>query len=300
MEIKLIAIDLDGTLLTSDKTISPEAVEVIAEVRRRADVKIVLATAPPAPLHAAVLQAARPQRPDDQLQRRPRLGAADGQNPPAQAHPPQHRPRGIIKWARQRYPQIRVSAEIADKWYTDYYDGTYQTATAATHQPDLVAPISTWLTKPVTKLLLLGHPEWVKMVDWAIQTDIPNAVRTVQTEDYMLQVMSVGASKRRAVETLSRQMDIPPGIRDGYRRQRQRRRHDPVGRRRRRDGQRPRRLPPGLRPRRRPPRQGRRCQHPAGPRSERQGTRREIGESSIFNLQMDRSHTSRDLCYLSI
>jgi Cof subfamily protein (haloacid dehalogenase superfamily) len=116
--------------------------------------------------------------------------------------------RGIIKWARQRFPAMRVSAEIRDRWYTDFSDDIYQTETARLHKPDLVAPIEAWLTEPLTKLLLLGKKEWLAEVARAIAEDLPDEVTTVQTEGFLLQIMHAAVSKASAVRRVARHMGV--------------------------------------------------------------------------------------------
>jgi len=209
MKIKLVAIDLDGTLLTSWKQITPETEQVIEAVRRERSVHVVLTTA-------------RPPRTTMPFYEQLKLdGPMINYNGALVWAPPTgvvllHQPiplkiaRGIIKWARQRFTEIRVSAEIGDKWYTDYYDGTYQTETARMqNKPDIVAPIEKWLTQPVTKLLLLGNPAWLNQVSDAIAEDLPNKVATVQTEDYLLQIMHGSVSKVNALTHVAAEYNIP-------------------------------------------------------------------------------------------
>ncbi|MCD4823795.1 MAG: Cof-type HAD-IIB family hydrolase [Phycisphaerae bacterium] len=207
MKIKLIAIDLDGTLLTSNKQISPETVEMIERVRRKRAVRVVLCTARP---------------PRTTLPFYKQLGLDEpmiNYNGALVWNPPTgevwlHRPipvniaRAIITWARERYPRIRVSAEMGDKWFTDFYNGTYKTETARVHEPDLVAPVEQWLNKPLTKLLLLGKTEWLTEVNKAIQEDLSDDVTTVQTEDFLLQVMHASVSKYKALQTVAQRMGI--------------------------------------------------------------------------------------------
>jgi Cof subfamily protein (haloacid dehalogenase superfamily) len=115
----------------------------------------------------------------------------------------------IITVARQKYPGIRVSGEIGDKWYTDFYDGKYQTETAKLRNPDMVAPIEQWLTKSVTKLLLLGKTEWLSDVNRYVREKMAGYVRSVQTDDYLLQIMNSSASKLEALKSVSRRLGVP-------------------------------------------------------------------------------------------
>lgn len=211
MEIKLIAIDLDGTLLNSRKEISDDTARMIETVRRERSVEVVLTTARPPrstmPFHK-------------QLNLRGPMINYNGALVwlPANGKVLLHQPipyniaRGIIRWARERFPEILVSAEIGDKWYTDVFDEAnraYLTETAKTHRPDVIGPFDDWLNQPVTKLLLLGKPDWLAAVKQAIQEDLPNEVTTVQTEDFLLQIMQAAVSKKAALAKVALEMRIP-------------------------------------------------------------------------------------------
>ncbi len=207
VDIELIVVDLDGTLLTSRKTISRKTVDVIREARAGGGVRVVLATARP---------------PRTSLPFYKRLGL-DGPMinyngalvwEPVSGQVLSHQPipvniaRGIIKWSRERFPAMRVSAEIRDKWYTDFSDDIYQTETARLHKPNLVAPIEAWLTEPLTKLLLLGKKEWLAEVARAIGEDLPDEVTSVQTEGFLLQIMHAAVSKASAVRAVAKHMGV--------------------------------------------------------------------------------------------
>lgn len=208
MEIRLIAIDLDGTLLTSQKNIAPQTARILRKVRKHRRMHVVLCTARPP---RTTLPFYRQLQLDDPMINY--NGALVWSPPSGQVL--LHRPipvkfaRAVITWARQRFADVRVSAEIGDKWYTDFYDGTYQTETAKTHSPDLVAPFEEWLTRPLTKLLLLGKPDWLTAVNQAIREDLAEELTTVQTEDDLLQIMHKSVSKVAALKTVAAALDVP-------------------------------------------------------------------------------------------
>lgn len=211
MKIRLIAIDLDGTLLNSRKEISPGAVEVIQQVRRERSVAVVLTTARPPrstlPFYKQLSLRGPMINYNGALVWLPTNGRVLLHQPI-----PYHIARGIIRWARERFPNILVSAEIGDKWYTDAFDAdskAYLTETSRTHKPDVVGPFDEWLNQPVTKLLLLGKPHWLTAVRQAIQEDLPHEVTTVQTEDYLLQIMQASVSKKAALQVVAKELRVP-------------------------------------------------------------------------------------------
>lgn len=207
MKFKLIAIDLDGTLLDSTKNVSQETVAVVREVLGGGG--------------HVVLSSARPPRTTvpfyDQLGLNSPMVNYNGAFvwSPATGDVLLHHPvscndaRIVTAWARQRYPGIRVSGEIRDKWYTDFYDGTYQTETAKLYQPDLVAPIEKWLTGSVTKLLLLGKSDWLDDVQQFIARELAGRVRALRAESKLLQIMSRLASKLGALKLVAKRLGVP-------------------------------------------------------------------------------------------
>jgi Cof subfamily protein (haloacid dehalogenase superfamily) len=210
MKIDLVAMDLDGTLLNSEKQITPTTAGIIQLAKQRGVRFMIVTARPPRTAIGYHLQLGLTT---------PMINyngalAWDTVSGKVLVHRPipANIARGIVKWARQRYPQIRVSAEVGDKWYTDFYDSKYRDGSYKTnkkvHQPDHVGPVLEWLRMPVTKLLLLGQPEWLDQVVWAIETDIPNEVTTVKTESFLLQVMHASASKTEAIRISAESMGI--------------------------------------------------------------------------------------------
>ncbi|MBN1943760.1 MAG: HAD family phosphatase [Phycisphaerae bacterium] len=211
MKIRLIAVDLDGTLLNSQKEISPAAVEIIRKVRKEKSVGVVLTTARPPrstlPFYKQLSLRGPMINYNGALVWMPTNGKVLLHQPI-----PYNIARGIIRWARERFANILVSAEIGDKWYTDAFDEAdkaYLTETSKTHRPDVIGPFDEWLNQPVTKLLLLGRPQWLKAVNQAIREDLPDEVTTVQTEDFLLQIMQASVSKKTALATVAAELHIP-------------------------------------------------------------------------------------------
>jgi Cof subfamily protein (haloacid dehalogenase superfamily) len=207
MKIHMVAIDLDGTLLNSDKEITQTTATILRAAREQAGVKIVLATA-------------RPPR-----SVMPFYNLLDLDTPminyngalvidPTCQHVLMHRPipakvsRGIIQLARRTYPEVLVSAEVMDHWFTDRFDPAYNTETGRLFPPDTVAPVESWTDQSMTKLLFLGAPARLPEVAEAIHREFPHQVTIVQTEDYMLQVMHATVSKAQALRVVAAEMHV--------------------------------------------------------------------------------------------
>lgn len=208
MAIRLVAIDLDGTLLTSDKQITPRTVDAIAECTSRG-IRVVLASA-------------RPPRSVVGFYRQLRLNTSvinyNGAlvyDPPAKevVH---HQPLSpdvagqVIEFARRRHNGVLVSVEALDKWFTDRYDQRYQTETAKHYVPDTVGPVESWLTCAVTKLMFLGPRDVMDDLEQVTVPQFAGKIAMVRTDDDLLQIMHPQVSKRTALDKVCRQYDISP------------------------------------------------------------------------------------------
>ncbi len=207
MSIELIAIDLDGTLLTSRKDISGATSAILTEAAG-IGVNVVLATARPPRSVLAFHKLLQLQTPMINYN-----GALVYQ--PLEHRVLLHRPlsakiaRQVALLARKLDPSVLISAEIMDRWYTDHYDPAYETETSKLHEPDSVAPLESFLSQPVTKLLFLGPEATVTALHREIRTQLAHQVATVQTEDNLLQVMNATASKVSALRTVAAEMQVP-------------------------------------------------------------------------------------------
>ncbi|MBI5723398.1 MAG: HAD family phosphatase [Planctomycetes bacterium] len=206
MKIQMIAIDLDGTLLTGAKSLSPATVEAVARARR-AGVRIVIASARPPrttmPFYSAMGLDTPLINYNGAMVHVPASGRLILHSPI-----PEKSAWQILKAAREVFPEVRVSAEILDKWYTDCLDAAYQTETARLVQPDMIAPADRWLNRSVTKMLLLGPPGRLADVGLAVKHRLKHHVRILKTEDYLLQIMHSSVSKARAVHAVASEMRI--------------------------------------------------------------------------------------------
>jgi 5-amino-6-(5-phospho-D-ribitylamino)uracil phosphatase len=205
--IKLIAIDLDGTLLTSDKRVSKKTVRALQGISK--ELRVVIASA-------------RPPRSVRQVYQILKLdtwqinynGAMIWDEPNKTAV--FHRPLAgklvlrMIQAAREMSPQVLVSCEILDRWYTDGIDERYLTETARTFKPDVVAPCETFCNQPITKLMLLGEPKMLSRLEVMLLKRFSNDVTIVQTDRDLLQIMDRHVSKAVALRTTAEHYGIPP------------------------------------------------------------------------------------------
>lgn len=206
MKIHMVAIDLDGTLLNSAKQIT-DATAAILRSTRAAGVHIVLATARPPrsvmPFYT-LLDLDAPMI---------NYNGALVYDPLAQ-RVLLHRPvaakiaRRVAAVAREIVPEVLVSGEILDRWYTDRLEAEYFTETARLHRPDVIAPLEEWLNQPVTKLLLLGPPHRLADIAAAIRNEFLHQVTIIQTEGYLLQITHATATKSQALRVVAGELGV--------------------------------------------------------------------------------------------
>ncbi len=205
--IELVAIDLDGTLLTSGKTITERTKRVLKALSNQ-DIKIVIASARPPRSVAGVYKA---------LGLKSCVICYNG----AMIYDPQskkmleHHPikletaKALINRARSIHPDILVSVEVLDHWYTDKLNNAYQTEVSKQFEPDRLGPIDTWLDCDVTKILLLGQERYIENVKGAFLAEFRDKVAMAQSENHLLQIMAKGVSKGQALKSVCNYYNIP-------------------------------------------------------------------------------------------
>jgi hypothetical protein len=207
MKIRLVAVDLDGTLLNSAKEITAGTATIIRAAREVAGVRVVLATARPP---RTVL---------------PFYSLLDLDTPMinyngALVHEPHtgriilHRPmeaklaRVIASRAREMFPDVLVSAEVLDNWYTDRVEDGWQSETSRLSRSYTVAPMKQWLNQPITRLHLLGRRQWLVDIRQMVKTEMPGQVAIAWSESFMLQIMHPSVGKRAALKAVAAEMGL--------------------------------------------------------------------------------------------
>ena len=199
--IRMLALDLDGTLLDDTKQIRVRTAAALAELRLLG-VKIVLASARPPRsvrhVYAALqLDTWTVNYNGAMIWDEPRRLAVF------------HRPiksetaRQVIDLARGRYPEVQVSCEIMDRWFPDRLDPNVTTETGRLFTPDVVAPIDEFCTIPITKLLLLGDENRLVEIERLLVERFAGQLTMVRTEGNLIQIMDRRVSKGLAVRQVA-------------------------------------------------------------------------------------------------
>ncbi|MCC6683062.1 MAG: HAD family phosphatase [Phycisphaeraceae bacterium] len=203
----LVAVDLDGTLLRSNKSLSRRAADAISQATEHG-VQVVLASArPPRGVHA--------------IYRRLGLKTFQVNYNGALIHDPHrgrhvfHQPlnadlaRRIARLARRIDAECLVSLEILDKWYTDRVDHELTVETSKFSDPDFIGPLEAFFTVPVTKLMLLAPPPKIEKLRVQVKRRFGSQVAVLLSDAHVIQIVHRQVDKAVAVKWIADADDIP-------------------------------------------------------------------------------------------
>ena len=205
--IKLVAVDLDGTLLNDSKQVSEQTTHALACLTER-DVQLVIASA-------------RPPRSVRRIYRELGLstwqinynGALIWDEPNQRAV--FHRPlagelaRQIVEFARDLFEETIVTCEVLDKWYTDRNDMSHTTETGKMFQPDFICPVAEICDGPITKLMLLGEPRVMLRLENELALRFTDQVTILRSDRDLIQIMHREVSKAVALARIAQHHGIP-------------------------------------------------------------------------------------------
>ncbi len=202
----LLAVDLDGTLLSSSKSVSSRTLKVLKTVMSRG-VKVVIASARPP-------RSVKPYY--DQL----RLDTWQiNYNGALVQHPHTrriliHNPmmpqlvEDVVEYARRYYHDCVITLEVLDKWYTDRYEPRLQTETSKLFKPDAVGPLDQFLAEPVTKMVILGEEPRLSRLEKQLADEFATEITLTRSDQVCVQVMRAGLSKAVALAEVARDYGI--------------------------------------------------------------------------------------------
>ncbi|XAM00752.1 Cof-type HAD-IIB family hydrolase [Phycisphaeraceae bacterium D3-23] len=208
----LIALDLDGTLMRTDKKVAMFDVNAIKRAIQRG-VKVVIATArPPRSSREIYLELGL----DTPLinyngalihDPRPRNGA-HGKH---LVHQPlaSSLARAMVECARAIDPGVVVTMEILDKCYTDHDDPTLQTETAKKFKPDYIGSLEVPLKHDITKLMFLAPGDRLKQVRKAIAEQFRGQAAFMESDEHVMQIAHQSVGKERALAWVAKSLGIP-------------------------------------------------------------------------------------------
>jgi len=206
--IRLVAVDLDGTLLNDSKEITEQTAGALTCLPQR-DVKVVIASA-------------RPPRSVRQIYRALGLdtvqinynGALIWDEPNQRAL--FHRPipgklaLRIIEHARDMFDETVIGVEAMDRWFTDRADDLgHTTETGKLFPPDVICPVDELCAQPVTKLMFMAEPRIILRLEDVLAAAFDGQVTILKTDRDLLQIMHPEVSKAVALEKVAKWYDVP-------------------------------------------------------------------------------------------
>lgn len=205
-DIRLVAIDLDGTLLNDSRQVSDRTVEALCGLPGRG-VRVVIASA-------------RPPRSVRHIYRSLSLdtwqinynGALIWDEPERRVvfHQPMAPDvvRRIIDHARSQFPEVLVSIEAADRWLTDRLDPHHTTETGRLFGPDRIASVAEMCAEPVTKLLLMGREEMISRLAPILAEAHPDA-NVIRSDPDLIQIADRSVDKAAGLRRVAAHYDVP-------------------------------------------------------------------------------------------
>lgn len=204
--IRMVAIDIDGTLLRSTRELSYRVIDAV-KATTSVGVRIVLASA-------------RPPRSVREIYAHLKLDTLQVNyngalifDPPVNKHV-RHLPiepamaRKIINFARKADPEVVVYLEILDKWYTDHFDENLPTETSRHFNPDFIGPLDAFLRVPVTKIMLLAPPARLQPVREAVEKKFGRKVAVQVSDPHLLQIVALGVDKAEGLKFIAERYGI--------------------------------------------------------------------------------------------
>ena len=204
--IRLVAIDLDGTLLNDSKQVSDQTVAALCGLPERG-VRVVIASARPPRSVRHIYQSL--QLATWQINYN---GALIWDEPARRVvfHQPMDGDvvRRIIDHARSLFPDVLVSIEAEDRWLTDRLDPQHTTETGRLFQPDRIASVAELCTEPVTKLLLLGREDMISQLAPILAETHPDT-NVIRSDPDLIQIMDRSVDKSTALRRVAARYEIP-------------------------------------------------------------------------------------------
>lgn len=208
-EIKLIAIDVDGTLLNSDLQLSSRNEETLKRVTAMG-IHVILATGKSRVAGLDLIKRINITSPGIYLQGLCTYDS-DGGVIRQQILDPAIA-RQAITFAEDR--DFTVIAYSSSRILVRKHDDRILEGTVRYHEsmPDAIGPLQNIVGElPLNKLLLIGEPARIKALRWQLNAQLGGACRLMQAGvPDMLEVLPPGASKGHALKLLINDMGIAP------------------------------------------------------------------------------------------
>lgn len=209
----IVALDLDGTLLTSDKRLNAEDAAALRAAASRG-VRVVLATARPPRGVRWLLDELGLLREGERHAASIHYNGAlvwDALAREALEHTPLAAvtAREVVAHARAHHPETMVSVEVLDVWHTDRHDPALSMETSKLFPPDVVGPLDDVLSRDITKLMLIAEPARIGPLRERIRRfEQARRAGVFVTDPHIVQVAAQGVDKGAALARLAQRLGV--------------------------------------------------------------------------------------------
>jgi len=205
--IRLLFVDLDGTLLNSDSEITPNSL-VAVEQCTKAGISVVMATARPPRSSKAYYEQLKLDTPSIHYNGAIVHDFATGST---LLHHPMS--GALAKELSERAIEIDASAiislEVSDNWYMNRRSEDLLTRTEREgFAPDHVGDLEPYFDEPVTKVLISFPKTSVDDAEARLSTRLGERLVFTRSEEWLLQVMDAGVSKGAAAEFMMKTLGV--------------------------------------------------------------------------------------------
>ena len=206
--IKMIALDMDGTLLNPKESITPRVHNAIHRAVKRG-IHVVLATARPPRSVRFYHRALKLTTPIISHN-----GALiwDEKQKCVLRHIslPHNVVRKVIDFARNRCPNVIPSVEIIDRLYSDHFGIVPADAipVGRTFNPDVIANLESFLHVPVTRVMFHAKPSIIDELNYLLPQRFNLQIGIFRSDSRLLQVMARDTNKAMALDFVCKSYGI--------------------------------------------------------------------------------------------
>lgn len=201
--IRMVALDMDGTMLNPRESITPRVHRAVYETVKRG-IQVVIATARPPRSVRFYHRALKLETPivshngalvwDERRQCVLRHASLD-----------HSLVRRVIAFARRRCPEVIPSVEIIDRLYSDHFGIVPMDSLppGRSFSPDVIASMEAFLRVPVTRLFLHGKPSVIDELNYLLPGRFHDRLNVIHSESRLLQIVAPDITKASALGFLA-------------------------------------------------------------------------------------------------
>ena len=201
--IRMVALDMDGTMLNPRESITPRVHRAVYETLKRG-IHVVIATARPPRSVRFYHRALKLETPiishngalvwDERRQCVLRHASLD-----------HALVRRVIAFARRRCPEVIPSVEIIDRVYSDHFGIVPMDSLppGRSFSPDVIASMEAFLRVPVTRLFLHAKPSIIDELNYLLPGRFHDRVNVIHSESRLLQLVAPDITKASALDFLT-------------------------------------------------------------------------------------------------